>query len=114
MTGRCQKPGGMGPFIEGYRRWLAGGSGLYPWHGRQSTCWRWLAASADGWMSASGPAPGDLDRAAITEFRASTLSGSLHRSRSAPAEPMRGGFSSLTGSHSPGALHDQQAAMASE
>ena len=24
MTGRRRKPGGMGPFIEGYRAWLAG------------------------------------------------------------------------------------------
>src|SRR5580692_9231526 len=65
MTGRCRKPGRMGPFIEGYRAWLAG-RGYAP-----GTIVSMLArAGALGrWMDARGMGPGDLDQAAITQFR---------------------------------------------
>jgi len=65
MTGRRRKPGGMGPFVEGYRAWLAG-RGYTP-----GTIVGMLAmASGLGrWMDARGLAPGDLDRAAVAEFR---------------------------------------------
>ena len=64
MTGRRRKPGGMGPFIEGYRAWLAG-RGYTP-----GTIVGMLAVAGGlgRWMDARGLAPGDLDRAAITEF----------------------------------------------
>jgi site-specific recombinase XerD len=64
MTGRRRKPGGMGPFIEGYRGWLAG-RGYTP-----GTIVNMLAMAGGlgRWMDARGLAPGDLDRAAITEF----------------------------------------------
>ena len=46
MTGRCRKPGRMGPFIEGYRAWLAG---------------RGYAAGTIVSMLASGRGSGSLD-----------------------------------------------------
>jgi site-specific recombinase XerD len=65
MTGRRRKPGGMGPFIEGYRAWLAG-RGYTP----GTIVGMLVMASGLGrWMDARGLAPGDLDRAAVTEFR---------------------------------------------
>jgi integrase/recombinase XerD len=65
MTGRRRKPGRMGPLIEGYRAWLAGRGYT------QGTIVGMLAmASGLGrWMDARGLAPGDLDRAAVAEFR---------------------------------------------
>ena len=65
MTGRRRKPGRMGPFIEGYRAWLAG-RGYTP-----GTIVNMLAMAGGlgRWMDARGIAPGDLDRAAVTEFR---------------------------------------------
>jgi len=65
MTGRRRKPGRMGPFIEGYRAWLAG-RGYTP-----GTIVGMLAmASGLGrWMDARDIALSDLDRAAVTEFR---------------------------------------------
>jgi hypothetical protein len=65
MTGRRRKPGGMGPFIEGYRAWLAG-RGYTP-----GTVVNMLAMAGGlgRWMDARGLAPGDLDREAIAEFR---------------------------------------------
>ncbi|HEY2261156.1 MAG TPA: hypothetical protein VGI96_00865, partial [Streptosporangiaceae bacterium] len=65
MTGRRRKPGRMEPFIEGYRAWLAG-RGYTP-----GTIVNMLAmaGSLGRWMHARGMAPGDLDRAAVTEFR---------------------------------------------
>ena len=65
MTGRRRKPGRMGPFIEGYRAWLAG-------RGYTPGTIVGMLAMAGGlgrWMDARGIAPGDLDRAAVTEFR---------------------------------------------
>lgn len=65
MTGRRRKPGRMGPFIEGYRAWLAG-------RGYAPGTIVGMLAMAGGlgrWMDARGLAPGDLDRAAVTEFR---------------------------------------------
>ena len=55
----------MGPFIEGYRAWLAG-RGYTP-----GTIVNMLAMAGGlgRWMDARGIALGDLDRAAITEFR---------------------------------------------
>jgi site-specific recombinase XerD len=55
----------MGPFIEGYRAWLAG-RGYTP-----GTVVNMLAMTSGlgRWMDACGLAPGDLDRAAIAEFR---------------------------------------------
>ena len=55
----------MGPFIEGYRAWLAE-RGYTP-----GTIVNMLAmaGSLGRWMDARGIAPGDLDRAAIAEFR---------------------------------------------
>jgi site-specific recombinase XerD len=55
----------MGPFIEGYRAWLAG-RGYTP-----GTVVNMLAMAGGlgRWMDARGLAPGDLDRAAIAEFR---------------------------------------------
>ena len=65
MTGRRRKPGGMGPFIEGYRAWLAG-RGYTP-----GTIVNMLAMAGGlgRWMDARGVAPGGLDRVAVTEFR---------------------------------------------
>jgi hypothetical protein len=65
MTGRRRKPGGMGPFIEGYRAWLSG-------RGYTPGTIVGMLAMAGGlgrWMDARGISPGDLDLAAITEFR---------------------------------------------
>ena len=65
MTGRRRKPGRMGPFIEGYRAWLAG-------RGYTPGTIVGMLAMAGGlgrWMHARGIALGDLDRAAVTEFR---------------------------------------------
>jgi site-specific recombinase XerD len=55
----------MGPFIEGYRAWLAG-RGYTP-----GTVVNMLAMAGGlgRWMDARGLGPGDLDRAAIAEFR---------------------------------------------
>ena len=65
MTGPRRKPGRMGPFIEGYRAWLAG-RGYTP-----GTIVNMLAMAGvlGRWMDARGIAPSDLDRAVITEFR---------------------------------------------
>jgi hypothetical protein len=65
MTGRRRKPGRMGPFIGGYRAWLAG-RGYSP-----GTIVNMLAMAGGlgRWMDARGIAPGALDRAVITEFR---------------------------------------------
>jgi hypothetical protein len=55
----------MGPFIEGYRAWLAG-------RGYTSGTIVNMLAMAGGlgrWMDASGLAPGDLDQAAVSQFR---------------------------------------------
>jgi integrase/recombinase XerD len=65
MTGRRRKPGGMGPFIEGYRAWLAG-RGYTPGTVVNMLA---MAGSLGRWMDVRGVAPGDLDRAAIAEFR---------------------------------------------
>jgi site-specific recombinase XerD len=65
MTGPRRKPGGMGPFIEGYRAWLAG-------RGYTAGTIVNMLAMAGGlgrWMDARGIAPGDLDQAVVTEFR---------------------------------------------
>lgn len=64
MAGRCRKPGKMGPFIEGYRGWLAE-------RGYAPTTITGMLAMAGGlgrWMDASGVAPGDLDCAVVAEF----------------------------------------------
>jgi hypothetical protein len=55
----------MGPFIEGYRAWLAG-RGYTP-----GTIVNMLAMAGGlgRWLDACGIAVGDLDRAAVTEFR---------------------------------------------
>ena len=55
----------MGPFIEGYRAWLAG-RGYSP-----GTVINMLAMAGDlgRWMDARDIAAGDLDRAVIAEFR---------------------------------------------
>jgi integrase/recombinase XerD len=65
MTGPRRKPGRMGPFIEGYRAWLAG-QGYTP-----GTIVNMLAMAGGlgRWMDARGIGPGDLDQAVITEFR---------------------------------------------
>ena len=65
MTGRRRKPGRMGPFIEGYRAWLAE-RGYTP-----GTIVNMLAMAGGlgRWMDVRGIAPGDLDQAVITEFR---------------------------------------------
>jgi hypothetical protein len=55
----------MGPFIGGYRAWLAG------WGYTPGTIVSMLAMAGGlgRWMDARGIAPGDLDRAVVTEFR---------------------------------------------
>jgi hypothetical protein len=65
MTGPRRKPGGMGPFIEGYRSWLAG-RGYTP-----GTIINMLAMAGvlGRWMDARGIAASDLDQAVITQFR---------------------------------------------
>ena len=65
MTGPRRKPGRMGPFIEGYRAWLAG-RGYTP-----GTIVNMLAMAGvlGRWLDARGIALGDLDQAVITEFR---------------------------------------------
>jgi integrase/recombinase XerD len=65
MTGRPRKPGAMGPFIEGYRVWLAG-RGYCP-----GTVIHLLAtAGALGrWMDTHEITVGDVNRAVIAEFR---------------------------------------------
>ena len=65
MTGPRRKPGRMGPFIDGYRAWLAG-RGYTP-----GTIVNMLAVAGGlgRWMEAGGVGPGDLDRAVIAEFR---------------------------------------------
>jgi site-specific recombinase XerD len=65
MTGRRRKPGRMGPVIEGYRAWLAE-------RGYTPGTIVGMLAMAGGlgrWMDARDIALGDLDRAAVTEFR---------------------------------------------
>ena len=65
MTGPRRKPGRMGPFIEGYRAWLAG-------RGYTAGTIVNMLAMAGGlgrWMDACGLAPSDLDQAVVTEFR---------------------------------------------
>jgi len=64
MGGRRRKPGRMGPFIEGYRAWLAE-------RGYAPGTITGMLATAGGlgrWMDVGGIAPGDLDRAVVTEF----------------------------------------------
>ena len=65
MTGRRRKPGKMGPFIAGYRRWLME-FGYAP-----GTVINMLAMAGNlgRWMDIRDIAAGDLDRAAIAEFR---------------------------------------------
>ncbi len=65
MTGRRRKPGRMGPFIEGYRAWLAG-RGYTPGTTVNMLA---MAGGLGRWMDARGIAPCDLDRAVVTEFR---------------------------------------------
>ena len=65
MTGRRRKPGRMGPFIEGYRAWLAERD-----YTRGTIVGMLAMAGGLGrWMDARDIALGDLDRAAVTEFR---------------------------------------------
>jgi site-specific recombinase XerD len=65
MAGRRRKPGRLGPFIDGYRDWLAG-RGYTP-----ATVINMLAMASDlgRWMDAHDLASGGLDREVITEFR---------------------------------------------
>ena len=65
MTGRRRKPGRMGPFIEGYRAWLAGRG----YAAGTIVSMLAMAGALGRWMDARGIGPGDLDQAAITEFR---------------------------------------------
>jgi hypothetical protein len=65
MTGRRRKPGRMGPFIEGYRDWLAG-------RGYTSATVINMLAMAGGlgrWMDTRDLALADLDREVVSEFR---------------------------------------------
>lgn len=65
MTGPRRKPGRMGPFIEGYRVWLAG-------RGYTAGTIVNMLAMAGGlgrWMDACGIAPSELNQPVITEFR---------------------------------------------
>jgi len=65
MTGRRRKPGRMGPFIEGYRDWLAG-------RGYTSATVINMLAMAGGlgrWMDTHDLAVAELDRAVIAQFR---------------------------------------------
>jgi hypothetical protein len=65
MTGRRRKRGRMGPFIEGYRDWLAG-------RGYTSATVVNMLAMAGGlgrWMDAHDVALADLGREVVTEFR---------------------------------------------
>jgi site-specific recombinase XerD len=65
MTGRRRKPGRLGPFIDGYRAWLAG-RGYAP-----GTVINMLAMAGDlgRWMDARDFAASDLDRVVVAEFR---------------------------------------------
>jgi hypothetical protein len=65
MTGRRRSAGRMGPFIEGYRAWLAG-LGYCP-----GTVINMLAMAGDlgRWMDARDVAGSDLDRVVVAEFR---------------------------------------------
>ena len=65
MTGRRRKPGRLGPFIDGYRAWLAG-RGYAP-----GTVINMLAMAGDlgRWMDARDFAASDLDRVMVAEFR---------------------------------------------
>jgi site-specific recombinase XerD len=65
MIGRRRKPGRMGPFIEGYRAWLAG-LGYSP-----GTVINMLAMAGDlgRWMDARDVAASDLNRVVVAEFR---------------------------------------------
>ena len=65
MTGRRRKPGRLGPFIDGYRAWLAG-RGYAP-----GTVINMLAMAGDlgRWMDARDFAASDLDRVMVGEFR---------------------------------------------
>ena len=65
MTGRRRKPGRMGPFIEGYRAWLAE-RGYTPGTTVNMLA---MAGGLGRWMDARGITPCDLDRAVVTEFR---------------------------------------------
>jgi hypothetical protein len=53
MTGRRRKPGRMGPFIEGYRAWLAG-RGYTP---GTTVGMLAMAGGLGRWMDARGIAP---------------------------------------------------------
>lgn len=65
MTGRRRKPGRMGPFIEGYRDWLAA-RGYTP-----GTVINMLAMAGNlgRWMDVHDVAAADLDRGVIADFR---------------------------------------------
>lgn len=73
MVGRRRKPGRMGPFIEGYRAWLAA-RGYTP-----GTVINMLAIAGDlgRWMDSRDVVTGDLDRAVITEFRTAMLAAGM-------------------------------------
>ena len=75
MTGRRRKPGRMGPFIEGYRAWLAE-RGYTP-----GTIVGMLAVAGGlgRWMDACDINLGDLDRAAVTEFRDALRAAGMRR-----------------------------------
>ena len=66
MAGRRRKPGRMGPFIEGYRAWLAE-LGYTP-----GTVINMLAMAGDlgRWMDSRDIVASDLNRAVIAEFLA--------------------------------------------
>src|SRR5580704_7082583 len=75
MTGRRRKPGRMGPVIEGYRAWLAE-------RGYTPGTIVGMLAMAGGlgrWMDARDVALGDLDRAAVTEFRDALRAAGMRR-----------------------------------
>jgi integrase/recombinase XerD len=74
MTGMRRKPGRMGPFIEGYRAWLAG-SGYTP----QTIANMLAIASQLGrWMDIQGVELEELDRAVITEFCSARRAAGMH------------------------------------
>jgi hypothetical protein len=65
MTGRRRKPGRMGPFIEGYRDWLAR-RGYTPATVIQMLA---MAGGLGRWMDTHDVAAVELDQEAIIEFR---------------------------------------------
>jgi site-specific recombinase XerC len=75
MTGRRRKPGRMGPFIEGYRVWLAE-------RGYAPGTIVGMVAVAGGlgrWVDARDIALGVLDRAAVREFRDALRAAGMRR-----------------------------------